>query len=63
MGNGHPSFFGWVNPPPALAGVLIAGLGKPDDPATKRLSTEWTRQSGSTTPSRGFPCILVVPRW
>jgi aromatic-L-amino-acid decarboxylase len=24
MGNGHPSFFGWVNPPPALAGVLAS---------------------------------------
>ena len=22
MGNGHPAFFGWVNPPPSLAGVL-----------------------------------------
>jgi glutamate/tyrosine decarboxylase-like PLP-dependent enzyme len=22
MGNGHPRFFGWVNPPPALPGVL-----------------------------------------
>nr|MBA3429471.1 hypothetical protein [Actinomycetota bacterium] len=21
MGNGHPAFFGWVNSPPALAGV------------------------------------------
>jgi glutamate/tyrosine decarboxylase-like PLP-dependent enzyme len=30
MGNGHPRFFGWVNPPPALPGVvadlLAAGL-------------------------------------
>jgi aromatic-L-amino-acid decarboxylase len=24
MGNGHPTFFGWVNPPPALAGVLAS---------------------------------------
>ena len=24
MGNGHPAFFGWVNPPPALAGVLAS---------------------------------------
>ena len=24
MGNGHPAFFGWVNPPPSLAGVLAA---------------------------------------
>src|SRR6476646_237526 len=24
MGNGHPGFFGWVNPPPALAGVLAS---------------------------------------
>jgi aromatic-L-amino-acid decarboxylase len=22
MGNGHPAFFGWVNPPPSAAGVL-----------------------------------------
>ena len=22
MGNGHPAFFGWVNPPPSLAGVM-----------------------------------------
>jgi aromatic-L-amino-acid/L-tryptophan decarboxylase len=26
MGNGHPAFFGWVNPPPSLAGV-VASLG------------------------------------
>ena len=24
MGNGHPAFFGWVNPPPARAGVLAS---------------------------------------
>jgi glutamate/tyrosine decarboxylase-like PLP-dependent enzyme len=24
MGNGHPAFFGWVNPPPTLAGVLAS---------------------------------------
>jgi glutamate/tyrosine decarboxylase-like PLP-dependent enzyme len=24
MGNGHPSFFGWVNPPPSLAGTLAS---------------------------------------
>ena len=24
MGNGHPVFFGWVNPPPSLAGVLAS---------------------------------------
>jgi aromatic-L-amino-acid decarboxylase len=24
MGNGHPAFFGWVNPPPAPAGVLAS---------------------------------------
>jgi len=29
MGNGHPAFFGWVNSPPALAGVL-ATRPRPD---------------------------------
>jgi aromatic-L-amino-acid/L-tryptophan decarboxylase len=24
MGNGHPGFFGWVNPPPAVAGVAAS---------------------------------------
>ena len=24
MGNGHPAFFGWVNPPPSLAGVMTS---------------------------------------
>jgi glutamate/tyrosine decarboxylase-like PLP-dependent enzyme len=24
MGNGHPAFFGWVNPPPSLAGVAAS---------------------------------------
>jgi glutamate/tyrosine decarboxylase-like PLP-dependent enzyme len=24
MGNGHPAFFGWINPPPAPAGVLAS---------------------------------------
>ena len=24
MGNGHPAFFGWVNSPPSLAGVLAS---------------------------------------
>jgi aromatic-L-amino-acid/L-tryptophan decarboxylase len=24
MGNGHPAFFGWINPPPSAAGVLAS---------------------------------------
>jgi glutamate/tyrosine decarboxylase-like PLP-dependent enzyme len=24
MGNGHPGFFGWVNPPPSLAGTAVS---------------------------------------
>jgi glutamate/tyrosine decarboxylase-like PLP-dependent enzyme len=24
MGNGHPAFFGWVNPPPSLAGTIAS---------------------------------------
>jgi aromatic-L-amino-acid/L-tryptophan decarboxylase len=24
MGNGHPAFFGWVNPPPSFAGILAS---------------------------------------
>ena len=24
MGNGHPAFFGWVNPPPSFAGVIAS---------------------------------------
>jgi aromatic-L-amino-acid decarboxylase len=24
MGNGHPAFFGWVNPPPSPAGVVVS---------------------------------------
>ena len=24
MGNGHPAFFGWVNPPPSPAGVVAS---------------------------------------
>src|SRR5215217_5047516 len=24
MGNGHPAFFGWVNPPPAPAGIAAS---------------------------------------
>ena len=24
MGNGHPAFFGWVNPPPSTAGVIAS---------------------------------------
>jgi aromatic-L-amino-acid/L-tryptophan decarboxylase len=24
MGNGHPAFFGWVNPPPARAGIALS---------------------------------------
>ena len=26
MGNGHPRFFGWVNSPPAAAGVIVEPL-------------------------------------
>jgi hypothetical protein len=44
-------------------GLEAPYVGKTEHPATKRLLTEWTRQLGSTTPSRGFVCILVVPRW
>src|SRR5215218_2574724 len=24
MGNGHPAFFGWVNPPPSAAGIVAS---------------------------------------
>jgi hypothetical protein len=33
MGNGHPAFFGWVNPPPALAGVLASLAGAAMNPS------------------------------
>jgi aromatic-L-amino-acid decarboxylase len=28
MGNGHPAFFGWVNPPPSAGGVLASLAGR-----------------------------------
>jgi aromatic-L-amino-acid/L-tryptophan decarboxylase len=28
MGNGHPAFFGWVNPPPSADGVLASLAGR-----------------------------------
>jgi glutamate/tyrosine decarboxylase-like PLP-dependent enzyme len=33
FGNGHPRFFGWVNSPPAPAGVLAAGLAAAMNPS------------------------------
>jgi aromatic-L-amino-acid/L-tryptophan decarboxylase len=33
MGNGHPRFFGWVNSPPSLAGVLVAPLAAAMNPS------------------------------
>jgi glutamate/tyrosine decarboxylase-like PLP-dependent enzyme len=34
MGNGHPAFFGWVNGPPALAGVAASLAAAAMNPAT-----------------------------
>jgi glutamate/tyrosine decarboxylase-like PLP-dependent enzyme len=34
MGNGHPAFFGWVNPPPSLAGVTASLAAAAMNPAT-----------------------------
>jgi glutamate/tyrosine decarboxylase-like PLP-dependent enzyme len=34
MGNGHPAFFGWVNPPPSLAGVAASFAAAAMNPAT-----------------------------
>jgi glutamate/tyrosine decarboxylase-like PLP-dependent enzyme len=34
MGNGHPAFFGWVNPPPSLAGALASLAAAAMNPAT-----------------------------
>ncbi|MGN9844034.1 pyridoxal phosphate-dependent decarboxylase family protein [Nonomuraea sp. H19] len=33
MGNGHPRFFGWVNPPPNPAGVLVEPLAAALNPS------------------------------
>jgi glutamate/tyrosine decarboxylase-like PLP-dependent enzyme len=33
MGNGHPAFFGWVNPPPSLAGVLASLMAAAMNPS------------------------------
>jgi aromatic-L-amino-acid decarboxylase len=33
MGNGHPAFFGWVNPPPSLAGVVASGAAAAMNPS------------------------------
>ena len=33
MGNGHPAFFGWVNPPPSLAGVVASLAGAAMNPS------------------------------
>jgi glutamate/tyrosine decarboxylase-like PLP-dependent enzyme len=33
MGNGHPAFFGWVNPPPSLPGVLASLIAAAMNPS------------------------------
>ena len=33
MGNGHPAFFGWVNPPPSEAGMLASLAGAAMNPS------------------------------
>jgi aromatic-L-amino-acid/L-tryptophan decarboxylase len=33
MGNGHPAFFGWVNPPPAEPGILASLAGAAMNPS------------------------------
>jgi aromatic-L-amino-acid/L-tryptophan decarboxylase len=33
MGNGHPAFFGWVNPPPSLAGVVASAAAAAMNPS------------------------------
>src|SRR5260221_10746196 len=33
MGNGHPRFFGWVNSPPAAAGVLVEPIAAAMNPS------------------------------
>jgi glutamate/tyrosine decarboxylase-like PLP-dependent enzyme len=34
MGNGHPAFFGWVNPPPSLAGIVASLAAAAMNPST-----------------------------
>ena len=34
MGNGHPAFFGWVNSPPSLAGIIASLTAAAMNPAT-----------------------------
>ena len=46
MGNGHPAFFGWVNPPPSLAGVL-ASLSRGRDEPERRGRRSRRRTSGA----------------
>jgi aromatic-L-amino-acid/L-tryptophan decarboxylase len=33
MGNGHPAFFGWVNPPPSQAGVMASAAAAAMNPS------------------------------
>ena len=60
MGNGHPAFFGWVNPPPALAGVLaslpaaamnpsVVSGDLPTCTSSARRCAGWRSWSGSRT--------------
>ena len=44
-------------------GLALPVVGNTELPATYRLAVPCTRQSASTTPSRGLAAIRVVPIW
>ena len=59
MGNGHPAFFGWVNPPPSLAGVMASLAAAAMNPSvvpaitpTSTSSARWCAGWPSSSASR-----------
>jgi aromatic-L-amino-acid decarboxylase len=60
FGNGHPRFFGWVNPPPAIMGIFGAALAAAMNPSVAggNHAAVWVeRQVGEW-----FKTLLGVPR-
>ena len=72
MGNGHPAFFGWVNSPPALAGVLASLVAAAMNPSVvsgdhadvhlERTVVRWLASWSGTRTRQAAGCSPAGPR-
>ena len=72
FGNGHPRFYGWVNSPPAVMGVIAESLAAAMNPScaggnhaaiyVERQVINWFKQI-TGFPAAAWVCWSVAARW